>query len=282
MKKILVLSLILLVFSGCTNNDELVVENKPILEDTPILEPLDESQEEVEISVVEDEEKEEPVVVDTVDSVVEIADELNLDVPFAMQAPFSNWDMPYQEMCEEAALVLSSKYFGEEPLTKQIMDQELTKLREWEELEWGVYTDSTVAEIKEMGETVLNLDIEISEDVSVENIKENLNKGYLVLAPTAGRELNNPFFKQPGPLYHIIVIRGYNKNNFITNDVGIGKGEAYQYPYHILLNAVHDLPIVSGEIFRPYDEDVSEFIKEEEMLNGEKRILIIKGIKQPA
>jgi len=274
MKKIAILSLIMLVLTGCTAESEIVVEkatNLLLIEDLASSEVIDLEEIETEDNSLKTENKEveEPFSNST--------DIVNLPVPFEMQAPFSNWDMPYQEMCEEAALVLASKYFSEEPLSKQIMDDELTKVREWEIETLGGYTDSTVEEIKLMGEAVFNLDIEISFNTSVENIKEQLEKGYLVLAPTAGRELHNPFFKQPGPLYHILVIRGYDIGNFITNDVGIGKGEEYKYKFNVLIDAIHDLPIIGGEVFRPYDEDISENIKEEEIKLGEKKILIVKG-----
>lgn len=269
MRKTAILALLILFLAGCTNQPSNFV---PTPEES-VVDSIEEVPE--ELKTIELPESNDV----TTPPEVELATDLNWPVPFAMQAPFSNWDMPYQEMCEEASLILAAKYFKNEPISKQIMDDELTKLREWEETTLGFYTDSTAEEVKFMGEETLGLEIEVSENVTVENIKTQLNNGYLVLAPTAGRELHNPFFKQPGPLYHMLVIRGYNDKNFIVNDVGIGKGEAYQYPFHIVLNAVHDLPVIGGEIFRPYDEDVSEAIKEEEMLTGEKRILIVKGIK---
>jgi len=52
--------------------------------------------------------------------------------------------------------------------------------------------------------------------------------------------LNNPNFKQPGPIYHMLVIKGYNSWEFITNDPGTRKGNSFKYPYSTLINAVHD------------------------------------------
>ena len=302
MRKTLFLALILIVLTGCVQKPdfEFKVETKKDPNEgetieTPIVmtdeiknvktdEPTIESNQQLEqleqAEVIEQESQ-----IDAENKAKEEAKNENLGtvdwpVQFAMQAPFSNWDMPYQEMCEEAALVLVSKYYNKETLDKNIMDEELTKIRKWESDEWGIYTDSTVAEIKEMGETIYNLNIEISTDVSIDNIKNNLRKNYLVLVPTAGRELHNPFFKQPGPLYHILVLRGFTDDSFIANDVGIGKGEAYKYKFQTVINATHDLPVLAdGTIFRPYDVDIAETLKQEEMLNGVPRILIIKGVK---
>ncbi|KKR07294.1 MAG: hypothetical protein UT32_C0013G0013 [Parcubacteria group bacterium GW2011_GWC2_39_14] len=301
MRKILFLSLILVILTGCikkpdfeftvqTKNEskeEEIVETPIVKPEEPVgttleLSPTTKSSEQLEqleqAPAIEQKTVKDKTNQNNIENTISAT--IDWPVPFAMQAPFSNWDMPYQEMCEEAALVLVSKYYNKEVLDKSIMDQELTKIRNWESEKWGIYTDSTATEIKEMGEAIFNLNIEISEDVSVENIKNSLRKNYLVLVPTAGRELHNPYFKQPGPLYHILVLRGFTDNSFISNDVGIGKGEAYQYKFQTVINATHDLPILEdGTIFRPFDVDISDDLKTEEMKTGVPRILIIKGKK---
>jgi len=293
MSKILAILALVLALSGCTSKPdfEFTFETKneqteeDVVEAPLINHPIDITESEVETEQENLANLEAQKIAEDADSAsvkedVTESQFIDWPVPFAMQAPFSNWDMPYQEMCEEAALVLSYKYFSSEPLDKSIMDQELKKIRDWESEKWGIYTDSTVQEIKEMGEAVFNLNIEISEEVTIESIKENLRKNYLVLVPTAGRELGNPFFKQPGPLYHVLVVRGFTDNSFIVNDVGIGKGEGYKYKFQTVINAAHDLPVMAdGTIFRPYDMDVSDEIKKAEIKTGVPRMLIVKGVK---
>jgi hypothetical protein len=57
----------------------------------------------------------------------------------------------------------------------------------------------------------------------------------------AGRQLGNPNYKQPGPLYHMLVIKGYKKNgDFITNDSGTRKGADYIYQADVIMQAMHD------------------------------------------
>jgi hypothetical protein len=202
--------------------------------------------------------------------------EMNLLVPFAMQAPFSYWGMPYQEACEEAALILADKYFRGGGLTKKIMDAEIKKLIEWEKQKFGLFTDTTVEEMKQIAVEYFGLNVKIDDDVSVENIKRQIAAGKLVLAPTAGRDLKNPFYKQPGPLYHILVIRGYTQTQFITNDVGIGRGFGYKFDFQTIIDAVHDLPLKeNGEVFRPYDENIDSVEKEIKMRQGRKVILVV-------
>ena len=48
----------------------------------------------------------------------------------------------------------------------------------------------------------------------------------------------------PGPERHNLVIRGYDPTNgeFITNDNGTKRGEAYRYKSDVLISAIRDYP----------------------------------------
>lgn len=206
------------------------------------------------------------------------SEQVNIPVLFASQAPMANWDLPYQEACEESALILAAKYFAKENLTPEIMDQEIQKLVEWEKQQFGLYSDTTLSEVKIMADEYFGLQSEITQNITIENIKNQLDQGYLILMPMAGRELGNPYYTQPGPIYHFLLIRGYTEKQFITNDVGTRRGEGFKYDYSVIINANHDLSVkTSGEIYRPYDEQDEDEIKQAKMLEGGKNMLIIKG-----
>ncbi|MBU1911108.1 hypothetical protein KKG16_01695, partial [Patescibacteria group bacterium] len=79
-------------------------------------------------------------------------------------------------------------------------------------------------------------------------IKEELIKGNPIIIPAAGRDLDNPYFSGEGPWYHMLVIKGYDKKRFITNDPGTRRGEGYKYEYSVLLNAVHDWTGIKEDI----------------------------------
>ena len=83
--------------------------------------------------------------------------------------------------------------------------------------------------------------IEIVKDFTKEDLKKYLTRG-LIIVPTAGRELGNPNFTLPNPLYHYLVLIGYNGDNIITNDPGIKRGENYIYNIDVLYNVIHDFP----------------------------------------
>ncbi|MBT6818855.1 MAG: hypothetical protein HOA57_00505 [Candidatus Magasanikbacteria bacterium] len=82
--------------------------------------------------------------------------------------------------------------------------------------------------------------IRIVEDPSVEEIKEFVASGNPVLILAYGKDLPNTHFSGDGPEYHALIIRGYDEDEFITNDPGTQFGENFKYKYETLMNAIHD------------------------------------------
>lgn len=180
-------------------------------------------------------------------SITTLPESFDLKPAFASQAPFADWGLPYQEACEEASMIIAAKYFKREDLNKQIMDEEIKKLVDWEKKNLGYYEHTTIEEVKNILEDYFNLKAEVSEEVKVEKIKQELFKGNLIIVPCSGRDLPNPYFKQPGPVYHMLVIRGWKKDKFITNDPGTKNGEGFEYKYEDLIKAIHNPPFSGSE-----------------------------------
>lgn len=176
--------------------------------------------------------------------------ELNLKLPFYSQAPFANWDYPWQEACEEASILLiANGYFGHE-WTAVEFNEEILDMVEWQKRRFGDYWHTTMRQTAEILEGHLKLKSVIHEDPSLDDIKLILNKGHFIVMPLAGKLLKNPYFKNGGPEYHVVVVKGYTKDNgIITHDVGTRRGEDYVYSWEIIDNAWHDyaVPIESGE-----------------------------------
>lgn len=204
--------------------------------------------------------------------------EYSLAVPFQSQAPTSDWGMPYQEACEEASLIMADAFFNKRSLTVGEMDERIKILVDWETKKFGYYEDTTAAEVVVIAKEYFGLRAEVDSDVSVDNIKKYLSQNKLVLVPAAGKVLPNPNFRNGGPLYHMLVIRGYTPDKFITNDPGTRKGEEFVYKYQDLLNAVHDWPAAAKAMAGvPPRENggYSGIINEAEMLTGEKVIIVV-------
>ena len=171
--------------------------------------------------------------------------EFNLAVPFTSQAPHANWDLPYKETCEEASLYMVHAYYEgikEGKIAAEIADAEIKKIIEFEKEIFGYYEDTTAEQTGTLAEMMYGHEkIELIENPTVEQIKTHVAAGHPVIVPAAGRLLGNPNFTAPGPIYHMLVIRGYTKDGkFITNDPGTKNGEAYVYDFDTVMNAMHD------------------------------------------
>ncbi|KKU30914.1 MAG: hypothetical protein UX57_C0022G0010 [Candidatus Uhrbacteria bacterium GW2011_GWE2_46_68] len=166
---------------------------------------------------------------------------INLSVPFTSQAPQANWDLPYQEACEEASVLMVDWYYkGVEEISIEEADRAILDLITFEE-EQGLPIDLTGGELAELIQDYFGYTkVEVLENPSIESLKEHLSARRPVIVPAAGRLLENPHFRSPGPIYHMFVLRGYMDNVFITNDPGTRHGEAYLYPFDTVYHAMHD------------------------------------------
>lgn len=186
---------------------------------------------------------------------------INLDVPFTSQAPHANWSMPWQEGCEEAALIMVHHYLqGErgDKINKDLANQEILKMVDWQKNHWGGHYDLKAEEIAKLAKEYYSYkNVKVEYDITVEDIKKELAQKNPVIVPAAGRLLENPYFTPPGPVYHNLVIVGYDANGFITNDQGVWQGYKFKYTYENLIDSIHDFvdettktnpsPILSGK-----------------------------------
>lgn len=166
---------------------------------------------------------------------------VNLDIPFQSQAPLGNWDLPYQEACEEASAIMVDAFFKNSPLTAETMDAEILKLVAWEKKTLGHYEDTNAAEIaRSLTEHFGHQDVQVLYEYTLDDIKKAVSNGYPVIMTLAGRELHNPNFTAPGPVYHALVVKGYADDKFITNDPGTRVGHDYIYDAQIVISANHE------------------------------------------
>jgi len=172
-----------------------------------------------------------------------IESEINLAVPFTSQAPHADWDLPYQEACEEASAYMVWLYYegySSGLVNARVADTALLEFIEYESQTSVGYLDTTAQETAEFMEAFYGLNTYVVQDPTVDQIKEQISKGYPVIVPAAGRELGNPNFSGEGPLYHMLVLRGYTDELWITNDPGTRNGEEYVYNIDVIMNAMGD------------------------------------------
>lgn len=172
----------------------------------------------------------------------------NSTVPFIAQAPLAQWsDSRQQDGCEEAAAIMAMAWVnGETKLDKTKSRDLIVKISDFEKKEYGEYRDVYVDDV------VNNIfkgwfkyeKVKVIKKVTLDQIKKELAKGNLVLAPTNGQALKNPNFKAPGPERHMVLIKAYDakKKQFITNDPGTRNGANYRYSEALLFKAIRAYP----------------------------------------
>lgn len=169
--------------------------------------------------------------------------EVNLAIPFLLQAPKQDWSDPFEDACEEASMLMVDGYyqgrttdFGADEGTKAIL-----AVVAFEDENYGYNKDTTSADVQHTSMAYFgykNVEIQVANEA---NIKAALAAGKPVIVPAYGKALNNPNFKNGGPEYHMLVIKGYLKDGrWITNDPGTRNGRDYIYGKQLLLDAIHD------------------------------------------
>jgi hypothetical protein len=164
------------------------------------------------------------------------------DVPFIVQAPNADWkNERLQDGCEEAsAVILSGWYNNEGSIWKSEALKRILAASTWLETNTNTFHDNSVEDIVRLLKEKYYIKIaDILENPTLDEIKIKLRENKLVLVPTNGQLLGNPYFSGAGPERHMIIIRGYDddKEMFIVNDPGTKRGENYHYSYQTVLLA---------------------------------------------
>ncbi len=171
----------------------------------------------------------------------EPAKAVNWNVPFFPQAPDADWSLPWQEACEEASVVLAYHYATGIPLDRSTFRQDVLDLVAWQKKAWGDYIHSDMSQtLRFFTEHYGFSGAKILQNPTAEDLKNVLRQGSIIVAPFAGRRLLNPFYSGIGPIYHVLVIRGFDETHFITNDVGTKRGQDFIYPIERVMQALHD------------------------------------------
>ncbi|MBT6294203.1 MAG: hypothetical protein HOJ25_00755 [Candidatus Magasanikbacteria bacterium] len=205
-------------------------------------------EEEVQEEVVENNITHEDEVVDEQDvpeleltRAKEMPKEIYLAVPFTSQAPEKNWDQPWQDACEEAAVLMVDAYYKKYGVSPLFAKGEMQKMVHWEEAQgWG--TSIPASQVQELYTYFSDgtHDMRVVYDPTITQIKTYLSLGNPVIALARGKSLKNPYFSNGGPEYHALVIIGYTEDGFVTHDPGTSRGAGFVYSFETLMGALHD------------------------------------------
>lgn len=182
---------------------------------------------------------------------------------FVPQAPEKNWDQPWQDACEEAALLTVHYYYQQLSPDNETIKDDILKMIDFENQQSFKY-DMNLQEMELVSQKYLGYSTKIIDDPTLSDIKEFIAKDIPVVIPASGKILyqENKHFKQQGPYYHNLTILGYDDNHqkFTVHDVGTQFGAYFKYSYSLLLESIHDFP------FSRVKQDIS---------TGDKKVLIL-------
>lgn len=193
-----------------------------------------------------------------------LPDKYLIKTNFIPQSPEKNWDQPWQDACEEAALLTVDYYYKNiTSPDSQTIKNDLLKMFDFETQQSFTH-DINIKQMSLVAQQYLGYSTEILDNPSLEDIKEYLSQGIPIIIPANGKTLyqENKHFKEGGPYYHNVVILGYDdtKQKFTVHDVGTQFGSYFKYSYSLLLNSIHDFPNSQRK------EDIDQ---------GDKKILIL-------
>jgi len=170
----------------------------------------------------------------------ELPNKAAVNVPFYPQAPFAVWDDIHNEACEEASFLMVRDYYQKRSMDLPELDQTILSFINYQ-TQNGYKYDITLAELVTLAKRYFSFSGgRIIDEPTIDDIRQAIASGHPVIAPASGRMLDNPNFRSPGPLYHMVVIKGYDSRGFITNDPGTRKGNGFRYSYDNLYAAIHD------------------------------------------
>ena len=178
---------------------------------------------------------------------------LNLKVPFTAQAPTGNWDQLHNEACEEATALMANAYLTgntSATLSAAYVEQQISLLTDWQVKNFGYSLDTTSAQTAQMITAVYGLKATLLPNFTADDLKSALQAGHPVLISEAGQLLGNPNYKSPGPVHHMLLIRGYTPEGFITNDSGTRNGQNYFYTFATIDNAAADWSLAAKNVDR--------------------------------
>ncbi|MCH7759206.1 C39 family peptidase [Patescibacteria group bacterium] len=197
---------------------------------------------------------------------------VDLLVPFTSQSPFDQWDDLHNRAYEEAVLIMARHWLNNQKLDQELANQEILDSVQWQEENWGGQYNLSISNTVTLARQYFNLKkIYFTSISSLDDIKYQLSKGNLVITPMAGRILKNPYYQRPGPVYHMVVVKGYNNQEIITHDPGTSQGEDFSYANDIFLESIHDWPFALGE-----NEDLEKDDQAMEVLKGGKVMIVVE------
>ena len=185
-------------------------------------------------------------------------------VPYTSQFPFDQFGAtdPHENYCEAAALEMVSQYFKgdtRDRIPPGEADSAMGSIVSVERKNYPGVMDLPLTAVAAVGTQLFGLKPTIS-PVDLGQIEHNVAAGRPVLVPVmthlqSGAKIA-PYYGSM-PVYHVIVITGYDtaKGLLYTNDAGFIEGQNYSYTWNLLSSAIdaQTLKYPQGRVMLVFD-----------------------------
>lgn len=167
---------------------------------------------------------------------------ISLNVPYTLQAPFNKWDHIHEDACEVTSLIMINHFLDGKAIgSPTSADAEIIAAMQWRFANGYPEDNISLAQLNQISKDHYSrTNGQVVPITSVEDIKRELAAGHPVITGMNGKTLPNPYFSDGGPVYHMLVIKGYDATGFITNDPGTWHGEGFHYDYDIFYDSIRD------------------------------------------
>ncbi len=134
-----------------------------------------------------------------------------LNVPYVSQIPTGNWNDPRQaDGCEEASIIMAMSWIRGGTVPPEEAEQDIINMSEYERAILGFFQDTSAQDTAElMRNFYLYKDVIVKQNISVEDVKQELASNRVVILPINVRATGLAMY-QGGPVRHTIVVVGYD------------------------------------------------------------------------
>jgi hypothetical protein len=164
-----------------------------------------------------------------------------LDVPFTLQAPLGEWNDPRQrDGCEEASILMAMMWTWGTGVPAEEARREILNMADYEQVFRGFHQDTSAQDTARLiREYYGNNLVEVRENIGVEDIKNELAAGRLVMVPLNTKLLSHPYYKN-GPVRHTVVAVGYDDQSgvIIVHDPMFKSGQNLHLKQGAVANAL--------------------------------------------
>ncbi len=142
-----------------------------------------------------------------------------LTVPYTSQAPLGQWSDPRQsDGCEEASILMAIMWESGSTLSKEQARDEIVGMSNYEKFFHGFYQDTSAQDTADLMTQYYGYhNLRVVYNVTVQDIKAQLDNGSLIITPLNPRVLSTRLYNS-FTTRHTVVVVGHDNGEIIFHD----------------------------------------------------------------